>query len=154
MSAGVEIAKPFITAAVEVLAMMAGMTVTPQKPYVKKNLTAEGDISAIVGVTGTYQGTISISFPKECAIAMVKGMLGNDIEDIIQDSRDAVGEVCNMISGQARAALGSKGVSLQGSTPSVIVGDRHSISHAAGVPVVAIPFSTANGDFTLEFCLS
>ena len=25
---------------------------------------------------------------------------------------------------------------------------------AAGVPVVAIPFSTANGDFTLEFCLS
>ncbi len=154
MSAGVEIAKPFITAAVEVLAMMAGMTVTPQKPYVKKNLMAEGDISAIVGVTGTYQGTISISFPKECAIAMVKGMLGNDIEDIIQDSRDAVGEVCNMISGQARAALGSKGVSLQGSTPSVIVGDRHSISHAAGVPVVAIPFSTANGDFTLEFCLS
>lgn len=154
MSAGVEIAKPFITAAVEVLAMMAGMTVTPQKPYVKKNLTAEGDISAIVGVTGTYQGTISISFPKECAIAMVKGMLGNDIEDIIQDSRDAVGEVCNMISGQARAALGSKGVSLQGSTPSVIVGDRHSISHAAGVPVVAIPFSTASGDFTLEFCLS
>ncbi len=154
MSAGVEIAKPFITAAVEVLAMMAGMAVTPQKPYVKKNLMAEGDISAIVGVTGTYQGTISISFPKECAIAMVKGMLGNDIEDIIQDSRDAVGEVCNMISGQARAALGSKGVSLQGSTPSVIVGDRHSISHAAGVPVVAIPFSTANGDFTLEFCLS
>ena len=154
MSAGVEIAKPFITATVEVLSMMAGMIVTPQKPYVKKGLMAEGDISAIVGVTGTYQGTISISFPKACAIAVVKGMLGDDIEDIIHDSRDAVGEVCNMISGQARAALGSKGVSLRGSTPSVIVGDKHLISHATGVPVVAIPFSTGSGDFTLEFCLS
>lgn len=154
MSAGIEIAKPFITATVEILSMMAGMTATAQKPYVKKELVAEGDISAVVGVTGTYHGTISITFPKACAIAVVKGMLGDDIEDIVQDSRDAVGEICNMISGQARAALIAMDIKLQGSTPSVIVGNKHTISHAAGVPVVAIPFVTDSGNFTFEFCLS
>jgi Predicted inhibitor of MCP methylation, homolog of CheC len=154
LSVGTEIAKPFITATVEILSMMAGMDAKPQKPYVKKGLVAEGDISAVVGVTGTYHGTISISFPKGCAIAVVRGMLGDDIEDIVQDSRDAVGEICNMISGQARAALVAMEIVLQGSTPSVIVGNSHTISHATGVPVVAIPFVTDNGDFTLEFCLS
>ncbi|MBQ4133854.1 MAG: chemotaxis protein CheX [Desulfovibrionaceae bacterium] len=154
MSAGIEIAKPFISATREVLAMMAGIDAKPQTPYVKKGVLAEGDITAVVGITGTYTGTISISFPKQCAIAVVRGMLGDDIEDILQDSRDAVGEVCNMISGQARAGLAGMNIVLQGSTPSVIVGSKHSVSHAAGVPVVAIPFATANGSFTLEFCLS
>ena len=81
-------------------------------------------------------------------------MLGDDIEDIIQDSIDAVGEICNMISGQARAGLAGMNIMLQGSTPSVIVGNKHSISHAPGVAVVAIPFATESGNFTLEFCLA
>ena len=154
MSTGIEIAKPFINATKDVLSMMAGIEAEPQKPYVKKGLLAEGDISAVVGITGTYQGTISLSFSKECAFGVVRGMLGDDIEDLVQDSRDAVGEICNMISGQARAALVAMEIVLQGSTPSVIVGDNHSISHACGVPVVAIPFVTEFGNFTLEFCLS
>ena len=142
MSAGVEIAKPFITAVTMVLSTMAGVTPTAGKPYVKKNLRASGDISAIVGITGAHRGTISLTFSRSCAVHLVKAMLGDDISDIIQDTSDAVGEITNMVSGQARAGLAEMGIILQGSTPSIILGDNHTLAHVSSSPIIAIPFST------------
>ncbi len=152
MLAGAEIAKPFVKATQDILNTMAGMKAAPGLPYVKKNQQAKGDVSAIVGVTGDRTGTIAVSFTKACAVALVKGMLGDDIQDIIQDTQDAVGEVTNMVSGQARAALAEMGVTLQGSTPTVILGDGHLIRHISANPVVAIPFATEQGELTVEFC--
>ena len=150
--ADVELAKPFIQATKHVLVTMARVTPTPGKPYIKKTNTAAGDVSAIVGLTGDKHGSISLSFSKKCALAIVKNMLGDDIQDVVQDARDAVGEVTNMISGQARAGLSQMGLSLQASTPTVVFGDNHTISHVTNSTVVAIPFTTDYGDFTVEFC--
>ncbi|MDL2316784.1 chemotaxis protein CheX [Desulfovibrio sp. OttesenSCG-928-A18] len=149
---GIAIAKPFVKATLDILSTMACMSASAGKPYVKKNNVAKGDVSAIVGVTGDLNGSISVSFSRNCAIALVRGMLGDDIQDVLQDTQDAVGEVTNMVSGQARAALVEKGITLQGSTPTVIVGDGHLIRHFSSNPVVAIPFNTEHGDFTVEFC--
>lgn len=132
---------------------MAGMTATPGKPYVKKNSTAMGDISAIIGVTGPRSGSISVSFTTESATSLVVGMLGEDVEDINQDMQDAVGEMANMISGQARASIAEQGLALQGSTPSVVMGKNHTIHHMTKAVVMAIPFSAPGGGFTVEFCL-
>jgi chemotaxis protein CheX len=148
---GVEFAKPFVKATTSVLSTMAMTQPKPGKPYVKKDETATGDVSAIIGFTGEKNGTISVSFSKKCAVAMVKAMLGDDIEDIIQDAKDAVGEITNMISGQARAGLAEMGMTFQGSTPTVVMGDKHTISHVTKGPVIVIPFTTDHGDFSVEF---
>ena len=91
---------------------MTGLSPVPGKPYVKKTDKAQGDVSAIVGITGCKSGAVALSFSQSCAIALVKGMLGDAIEDIIADTRDAVGEITNMISGQARATLSEMGLPL------------------------------------------
>jgi chemotaxis protein CheX len=135
-----------------VLTTMAMLDPTPGKPYAKKNNTAAGDVSAVVGLTGDRHGSISISFTKKCAVGIVKNMLGDDIQDIMQDAKDAVGEITNMISGQARAGLAQMGLTMQASTPTIIFGDNHTISHVTSGPVVAIPFTTEHGEFTVEFC--
>jgi len=147
-----DIAKPFVQATKHVLTTMAMLDPTPGKPYVKKNSTATGDVSAIVGLTGDKRGSISLSFSKKCAVAIVKNMLGDDVQDIVQDAKDAVGEITNMISGQARAGLAQMGLTMQASTPTIIFGDHHSVSHVTSGPVIAIPFTTEHGDFTVEFC--
>jgi len=154
MPASTEIAKPFIKATQEILNMMAGLEATCGPPYVKKGDAATGDVSAIVGVTGDMRGSIAVSFSREAAQALAEGMLGEAIEDPAQDIQDAVGEVTNMVSGQARAGLAEIGVSVQGSTPTVIMGDGHQIRHISDSPVVAIPFSTPCGVFVVEFCMS
>ncbi|MBG0777973.1 MAG: chemotaxis protein CheX [Desulfovibrionaceae bacterium] len=152
MSTGVEYAKPFIKATIEILATMANMQAKPGKPFVKKDHTSEGDVSAIIGFTGDRNGSISVSFTKSAAIALVRGMLGDDIQDILQDAKDAVGEISNMISGQARAGLAETGLVFQGSTPSVVMGDKHTITHVSKAPVISIPFETDHGTFFVEFC--
>ncbi|MFP5221547.1 MAG: chemotaxis protein CheX [Acidobacteriota bacterium] len=151
-STDAEIAKPFVQAAKHVLSTMAMLDPTPGKPYVKKNNSAAGDVSAIVGLTGDKRGSISLSFTKKCAVAIVKNMLGDDVGDIMQDAKDAVGEITNMISGQARAGLAQMGLAMQASTPTIIFGDNHTISHVTSGPVIAIPFTSPQGDFTVEFC--
>ncbi len=149
---GIEIAKPFVQATIHVLSTMAGITPTPGTPYVKKNAVAQGDVSAIVGITGDKAGSVSVTFTKKCAIGLVRGMLGDDIQDIVQDTKDAVGEITNMISGQARSGLAEMGMVFQGSTPSVIMGDNHTIGHVTKGPIMAIPFTSEAGEFTVEFC--
>lgn len=113
---------------------------------------ARGDVSAVIGITGDKQGTFSISFDRKTAVHIVKQMLGDAIEDILQDVQDAMGEITNMISGQARVGLADMGLKLQGSTPSVIMGDNHTIAHMSSAVAIAIPFSCEAGTFTLEFC--
>lgn len=146
----IKLAKPFIKATVDVLSTMAMITPTPGKPYVKKDTVAHGDVSGIIGITGERNGTISVTFSKKCALAIVKNMLGDDIGDILNDVKDAVGELTNMISGQARRGLSEMGYVFQSATPSVIMGDKHSISHVTGGPIMAVPFTTEHGEFTVE----
>jgi chemotaxis protein CheX len=146
------LAKPFIKATKDVLAAMASLDVVAGTPYIKKDKTARGDVSAVIGITGDKHGTFSISFDRKTAVHIVKQMLGDAIEDILQDVQDAMGEITNMISGQARVGLADMGLKLQGSTPSVIMGDNHTIAHMTSAMAVAIPFSCEAGNFTLEFC--
>lgn len=148
----IAVAKHFIAATVNVLSTMAQINPMAGKPFVKNTGTALGDVTALVGITGGKRGSIAVTFPKSTAIGVVRGMLGDDIQDIVSDTKDTVGEICNMISGQARAGLAEAGMVLQGSTPTIIFGDSHSISHVSPAPVIAIPFECEVGAFIVEFC--
>lgn len=147
-----ELAKPFISAIMHVLSAAADLEVVAGPPYVKKDKVACGCVSALIGMTGDKRGTFCISFDRNTAVFIVKRMLGDAVEDVVQDVQDAMGEITNMISGHARAGLVDMGVKLQGSTPSVIMGENHSIAYRAQATAIAIPFSCPAGKFTLEFC--
>ena len=100
-----------------------------------------------------HNGVISVTFTKACAIAVVKSLVG-EIEDVVQDVQDAVGELTNMISGQARAQLSEQGMSLRASTPSVVIGRGHTVEHVATAPILSIPFSTEHGALVVEVCFT
>jgi chemotaxis protein CheX len=148
----VEYAKSFINATREVLSATAELNVVAGPPYVKNTVTASGSVSALIGMTGDRSGTFSISFESSTAVHIVRKMLGDQVENILEDIQDAMGEITNMISGHARVGLVGKGLKLQGSTPSVIMGKDHSIMHKSAAKPIAIPFSCEAGRFTLEFC--
>jgi chemotaxis protein CheX len=80
-------------------------------------------------------------------------MFGEPIDDITEEVKDAVGELTNMISGDARRRLEANGILLAGAIPSVICGPGHEIRHVTKEPIISIPFVTGNGDFTIEICV-
>lgn len=146
-----DLSAPFIKAVTDILGTMAMVQAEPGTPFQKQDNSAMGDVTGVVGLTGSRNGSLSLTFDKPCAVAIVRNMLGDDIDDILSDVKDAVGEITNMVSGQARAGLAELGLNLQGGSPTVIMGDSHTIAHMIGGTVTAIPFSTSAGKFTLEF---
>ena len=148
----VKFVNPFIGATLNVLETMASVKAKAGKPYLKKETVAKGDISGVIGLTGDVKGTISVSFSEKSILYIVSNMLGEEITELNEEIKDATGEISNMISGKARQELDTMGRSLKSAIPSVVMGKNHTITHMTTHPVVAIPFDTDNGSFTIEVC--
>lgn len=146
----VELINPFLKATTNVIKTMAFTEVVPGKPYLKKDGPAGGDISGIIGITGETDGSMSISFSEGCICQIVSNMFGESVTQINKEVEDAVGEITNMISGDARRELAEKGIVLTAGIPTVISGVNHTIKHMTNGPIIAIPFSTKAGDFIVE----
>lgn len=149
----VSLVNPFIEATVHVLSSMAFTDAQAGKPYLKKDNVAKGDITGIVGLIGEARGTISVSFTEECILSIVSNMFGEEIKELNEEVKDAVGEILNIVSGQARLKLESTGRILKGAIPTVIAGKNHTITHITRDTIIAVPFKTQNGDFTIEVCI-
>jgi len=145
-----KIINPFIEAAMNVLKTMAMIEASPGKPFIKKDDRAMGDVSGIIGITGAAQGSMSISFESPCICSIVTNLFGIAVQSVNDEVKDAVGEMTNMICGDARRRLEGAGVSLQAGTPTVVSGKDHSITHINTGPRLALPFNTENGKFVLE----
>jgi len=150
----VDFINPFLEAVLHVLSTMANVSAAPGKPYINKKRKAQGDVTGLIGFTGTTTGTMSVTMSKGAILKIVNSMLFESYTEIDDDIADAVGELTNMIAGQARNTLSEHGMSLQASTPSVVVGKGHTLDHIASAPILAIPFSTEDGNFVVEVCLS
>ncbi|MEW5773859.1 MAG: chemotaxis protein CheX [Thermodesulfobacteriota bacterium] len=148
-----KVVKPFLHAVENVISTMAMVEVKAGKPYMKRDNVACGDVSGIISMSGDRNGTISVTFSEAAIKVIVSNMLGEQITEMNQDVKDAVGELTNMISGQARRGLAEIGMTMNGGIPTVITGKDHSISHICKDPLLAIPFETPNGPFTVEVSL-
>lgn len=143
---------PFIKAIVEVLKVMAFVKIKASKPYLKKDDMATGDVSAIVGMTGQSNGTFSLSFDEAGILTIATNMFGEKITKLDREVTEVVGEIANMVSGQARRELEGMGLVLDGAIPSVFGGANHNILHFTEGPKIAIPFTMEEGKLTMEVC--
>ncbi len=144
---------PFINATLNVLETMAFVKAEAEKPYVKKDNVAQGDVSGVVGFTGDANGTVSVTFNELCILKIVSNMFGEEMKELNSEISDAVGEITNMISGQARKELEEIGKVFHAAIPSVISGKNHKLESMTKGPKIAIPFKTDAGSFIIVVCL-
>jgi chemotaxis protein CheX len=149
----VKIINPFINATLNVLETMAFVKSEAGKPYLKKDNVARGDVSGVIGMTGETNGTIYVTFDEPSILKIVSNMFGEEMTEINNEITDAVGELTNMISGQARRELEEIGKVFHGAIPSVISGKNHKLMPMTKGPKIAIPFKTDSGNFTVEVAL-
>jgi len=144
---------PFLQGTLDVLKTMASIIATPGKPYVKTSMTAAGDISGIIGITGDATGSLAISFTERCICDVVNSMLGENHASINAEIIDAVGELTNMISGAARNLMEKQGIKAFAAIPTVVHGKNHTINAIYNVPSIIIPFATNAGAFFVDVCI-
>jgi chemotaxis protein CheX len=149
----IKIVNPFLAAAMHVLKTMAQVDAKPGKPFLKKNDLAIGDVSAIIGITGAVQGSMALIFTEQCIKEIASNLLGEPFTELNNEVRDAVGELTNMVCGDARRRLAADGFILQAGIPTIVEGKGHTIMHIANGPCIAVPFETAHGSFMVEVAL-
>jgi chemotaxis protein CheX len=150
----VKFINPFLEGTVDVLKTMAMVEPRPGKPYLKKGNQAKGDVSGIIGMTGSVRGSLALSFSERSIFKIVSGMLGENHGEINGEVRDAVGEITNMISGVARKKLEAQGYNVVAAIPTVVSGKDHAILHVLGGASIIIPFETDDGPFFVDVCLN
>lgn len=142
---------PFVNSIQNVFTTMLQLPVNVGEPSLKRDRTATHDVSGIIGVSGEMVGTIVLSMPIDAAQSVVQLFTGMEFEPDSPDFADAVGELVNMISGNAKAEFQRKGVSI--SCPSVVLGSGHVVSTQSNTPCVKIPCETDCGEVVLEVAL-
>jgi chemotaxis protein CheX len=142
---------PFISATINTFKMMLQVDARPGSPVAKKEPYPSYDISGVIGLSGDAQGSIALSFPKIVALKVVSGMVGSEIKIVGPEMTDGIGELVNIIAGNAKKDLTSYHLSI--SLPNVIIGKDHVIMSPSGAPTIIVPFSSPLGQFSMEVCL-
>ncbi|MGE0201123.1 MAG: chemotaxis protein CheX [Candidatus Melainabacteria bacterium] len=143
-----------IKATTDVLSMMTQTEVNVKEVKPQADYHASGDLSALIGITGTGgEGMVALSFPLNLSTLLVSRLLGVNADSITSEDRcDGIGELVNMISGNAKTTIASEsGNTYKLSLPSIIQGKGHEVStRPKGAPYIVIVFEAEKQEFQLQ----
>jgi len=142
---------PFLTSVGLVFRTMADMSVAMGQPYVKdltQRLQCIYTVAATIELRGATTGIVAMRFCKPVVFALVKALTGEMPTRIDSDCLDALGEITNMVVGNAKQAfpLGQTWIG----TPKVFV----RTDPLDAPPILVMPFDCSSGRFLIEARLS
>ncbi|PIE74513.1 MAG: chemotaxis protein CheX [Deltaproteobacteria bacterium] len=144
---------PFIEGAVHILDTTASVKLKAMPPFVKTDQGHQGDISGILEISGAINGSVVITFSETSILGIVSAMFGEQMNEMNEDINDAVGEICNMIAGQATTKINSMDTKVKIGLKEICVGKNKPIEHTQkDEAVVCLPFATTKGKFVMEIC--
>ncbi|KAB2823833.1 chemotaxis protein CheX [Aliivibrio finisterrensis] len=148
-----EFVNPFLASLMNVLKTMASMDLKPQKPRIKKDEIARGDVSGLIGMVAPQsKGSMSITFDEQLALQIMQNMLGERPNRINEEVTDMVGEITNMVTGGAKRILSESGFEFSMATPMVVSGKGHTITHKCDGAIIIMPFTSEWGNAFIEIC--
>ena len=142
----------FVAAITNVFQTMASTKVKVGKPQLKQVDLVSAEVSGIIGLSGDVQGCVVLSFPGNVACKLASAFAGTELTLTHPDFTDAVGELANMVAGNAKKDFPNCAVSI--SLPSVIIGSGHKVSQSKASPFLIIPCETDAGAFNVEVALT
>lgn len=150
-----EFVNPFLASLMNVLKTMASLELKPQKPRIKKDEIARGDVSGLIGMIGpTTRGSMSITFDESLALEIMQNMLGERPNGLNEEVTDMVGEITNMVTGGAKRILAESGFDFDMATPVVVSGRGHTIRHKCEGAMHLSKSVSSNSALTLEATIS
>lgn len=142
---------PFLNATLGLFRDFLGMEVSSGKPSVLGDPRDLSEVSALIGLAGETTGAVVLSFSHDTALKVVSMMTGTKYAFLGSEVLDGVGELVNIIAGNAKKDLSEFRISI--SLPGVITGNNYRINWPRGIPIITIPFSSDLGDFTVNVSL-
>ncbi len=149
----VEYINPFIEASQSVLMMMTGSKPELGQVYIRKSPFQSDNVAVIVGLTGRIRGQVVLSFSKKSALSVASAMMGGmTVSELDEISKSAISELANMIMGNTATLLASRGVGIEITPPSLLMGEKLMIT-PANMKTICIPLNIG-GDNLIDIDVS
>lgn len=143
---------PFVSGIKNVFSTMLSTDILISKPRVKGSDEPCADVSAIIGFSGEALGSIALCFPLRTAVKTASQFAGIEIAHDHPDFADALGELANMIAGQAKSKF--EGLNASISLPRVVAGKSLRLLDSHNAPVLVLPCDSALGRFRTEVTMT
>jgi chemotaxis protein CheX len=139
--------QPFVDAARNVFKEFAGMELSVGRPYfAEKDEVNNWDISSVIGLTGEARGAVVISMRIALALELTDTLTGTVHTAIDDEVIDAVGEIVNIIAGNAKKGL-EEDFKLVISLPTIVQGKNHAVKWPGELTrIICIPFTTVKNE--------
>lgn len=139
---------PFIAGIKNVFTTMLSTDIFISKPCIKTSDCATADVSAIIGFSGEAVGSVAMCFPMRTAVNAASRFAGAEITQSHPDFGDALGELANMVAGQAKAKM--EGVKASISLPRVVTGRDLQLLESRNTPILLLACDSTLGRFSTE----
>jgi chemotaxis protein CheX len=146
--------EPFIAATCTTLGEMNGIEVVV-KSVSQSTADEPGEVvTAVLELVSEAIGRLVLRFPRQTAVAFARRFLAGVKDEIDEDlTRDCIGEIANVVAGQAKAMLAETAYRFAFSIPRVVVADCPELRTRVGQKCLVISFSSCLGGFTLQLFL-
>ena len=118
-----------------VFEMMLGTTVTRTQAAPPP----DGDITAMVGLAGGLSGVLSVRCSLETANLLASKMLGVNTAEAESATRDALGEIANVVAGSLKTAVPGLEDACFLSTPTVVIGHNFKVYSLGNSSSTSVP---------------
>ncbi len=141
---------PFLIAVQGLFDTMIDLPFSLGQPVIKKVSIPSHEVSSIIGLSGEASGCVVISLSKDIAFQLASALLDEDITEFNEDCTDAIGEIANMIAGNAKSEFPNDNITI--SVPSVILG-QHKVVYPSGISIISIPCKASDGEIEIDVAL-
>lgn len=119
----------------------------------KDSFTCKYNLTTIIGLSGTVKGNVALSMSYDTARKIASAMMmGMEVIEIDEMSVSALGEITNMICGQAAIELSTQDIQVNITPPTIIHGDNMK-AVISQVEAIVIDISSSLGDIELNIGL-
>jgi chemotaxis protein CheX len=148
----VQYINPFVAGAFSVLEMVLGNKPTKGELRMQPNTFTSQQCNVVCGVTGHVQGHVIYGMSLTTADRIASTMLGEPIKVFDQLAASAIGELGNMISGNAMQMLSETGWICDITPPTIIRGQNVNICTIT-IPAIIIPITLDQGELCVTIGL-
>jgi chemotaxis protein CheX len=147
-----QLADPLITAVLQTLRDMVEVDAVVCSVYQRETPMPLGDISALLKISATLEGVLILSFSMTTAEALARRVfaeVGAEVNAALM--QDCMGEIANVVAGQAKALLAGTPYHFLFSSPTVTLGS-HALALSENMSSLVIAFESDLGGLALQVC--
>ena len=124
----VQFLNPFSEAAYSVLEAEVGITPQRGKIALQRSAATADDVTVLISMVGEVKGVVLYGLSERTAINLVSRILGQPFDAFDDLAQSGIGEIGNVITGQASNRIAAAGFEVNISTPTMILGKGTLIS--------------------------